>query len=70
MFPTGGSGFYPDPSNRREVIITVEFTVTSEHLIDDDRPWTKMEYMADSSEQTCNAPPGEPGCENEWWGVK
>ncbi len=59
-----------DPSNRREVKLTIEFTVTNEILDDDDEPWTKIEYLADSREQTCNTQPGQPGCENEWWGVK
>ncbi len=31
---------------------------------------SKLEYLADSEEQTCKTSPGQAGCENEYWGVK
>ena len=67
------SGFYDpsqDPSNRRDVSITVEFTVTNEDMEDDTSPWIGMEYMAESKDQRCQVKPGEPGCESQWWEVK
>jgi hypothetical protein len=41
-FFLGGGGFYDpssDPSNRRDVSLTVEFTVTNEEFEDDTEPW-------------------------------
>jgi hypothetical protein len=71
--PLQGGGYFDpsnDPSNRRDVSVTVEFTITNEPFEDDDEPWTKLEYTADSSDQTCSMEPGQTGCENEWWTVK
>ena len=42
VFFAGGGGFYDpsmDPSNRRDVSLTVEFTVTNEVMDDDTEPW-------------------------------
>jgi hypothetical protein len=35
-----------DPSNRREVTLTIEFTVTNEDFEDDDAPWWKSHQTA------------------------
>ena len=37
---------------------------------DDTEPWTKIEYGAESEDETCTNGPGEPGCDLEYWWVK
>ena len=37
---------------------------------DKDEPWYKMEYGAESEDETCQFGPGEPNCNTEWWWVK
>ena len=61
---------YNDPSNKREVRATVVFKVTDEMVEDDTEPWTKIEYGAESEDETCTNGPGEPGCDLEYWWVK
>ena len=63
---------YNDPSNKREVRATVVFKVTDEMVEDEDdtEPWTKIEYGAESDDETCTNGPGEPGCDLEYWWVK
>jgi len=61
---------YNDPSNKREVRSTVVFKVTDEMEEDDTEPWTKIEYGAESDDETCTNGPGEPGCDLEYWWVK
>merc|ERR1712156_1362220 len=80
----GGSSYNPGGSNqynpgfddhasyRTLATVTLEFTITEadDDFEDDDEPWTKVEYGADSSDETCKVKPGEPNCENEWWWAK
>jgi len=80
----GGSNYNPGGSNynpggwddhasyRTLATVTLEFTITEadDDFEDDDEPWTKLEYGADSEDETCRVKPGEPNCENEWWWAK
>jgi hypothetical protein len=65
----GGIGQFMDPSYRRDLSITVEFTVADE-LEDDDDPWIKLYYGAEDDGETCMYEPGDPNCENDYWWVK
>ena len=59
-----------DPSNRKEVRASIIFKVTGQLEEDDTEPWTKMEYGAKSSDETCFYGPGKQGCHLEYWWVK
>jgi hypothetical protein len=73
--PGGGGGWqddpnYNDPSHKQEVTLMIEFTVTNDDFKDKTEPWTRVEYGADSSEETCQNKPGSANCGNEWWWAK
>ena len=59
-----------EPSNKKEVRASIIFKVTDQLEEDDTEPWTKMEYGAKSSDETCFYGPGEPGCLFKYWWVK
>ena len=59
-----------NPSTKKEVRASIIFKVTDQLEEDDTEPWTKMEYGAKSSDETCFNGPGEPGCDLEYWWVK
>ena len=61
---------YNDPSDKIEVQATVVFKVTDEMSEDNTEPWIKIEYGAESEDETCTNGPGEPGCDLEYWWVK
>ena len=50
---------YNDPTHKREVTITVEFTVTTESWQDTDKPTTYVEYAAGDSDEICQYSPGK-----------
>ena len=87
----GGGGFYPnsddrypddrwdDPSNRRQVSLTVEFTVAEPGRVDDresSEPWITSEYFATSQGETCHNTQSSKhdlymtNCKDQWWWVK
>ena len=57
-----------DPTYRREISITVEFLV-EEELKDNEKPWTKLSYVADTKEDTCQVKPEDINCDREKWAV-
>lgn len=77
-FNPGGSGGsmsppdwnYQDPSYKREVTTTVEFTVTTEPESDDSEPEIDLEYGADDEDELCINGPGVAGCELQYWYAK
>ena len=61
---------YNDPSDKIIQRATVIFKVTDEMSEDNTEPWIKIEYGAESEDETCTNGPGEPGCDLEYWWVK
>ena len=49
----GNDPNYNDPSHKREVSVTVEFTVTNDPEEDETEPWAQLEYGADDEEDLC-----------------
>lgn len=74
--PGGSNQYHPGGNNhashRSFATVTLEFTITDadDDFEDDDEPWTRVEYGADSSDDTCTAKPGAPNCNSEWWWAK
>ncbi|XP_059088540.1 putative uncharacterized protein DDB_G0282129 [Tigriopus californicus] len=65
-----GNNYNPnDPSRRRQLVITVEFTVT-EDLRDTSKPWTQLTYGAQTEEDTCSYTPEDANCYMDYWWVK
>lgn len=65
-----GTGYNPnDPSQRRELTVTVEFTVTAD-LRDTSDPWTQLIYGAETEEDTCSVTPEDTDCYRDFWWVK
>ena len=64
----GQHEFWNDPSNRREISLTIEFTVVDSDETDDREshdPWIRTSYGAQRSSDACN------GCEGDkWWWVQ
>merc|ERR1712223_1601322 len=78
-FNPGGGGWnnvpqYHDPSHKIEASVVLQFTITEpgDDFEDDTGPWTKVEYGADSDDQTCTEgrQPGDPNCNDELWWAK
>jgi len=81
----GGGSYNPGGSNqynpggwddhasyRTLATVQLDFLITEpdDDFEDETEPWTKVEYGADSADETCQAKPGEPNCEREIWWAK
>ena len=74
-YPNNGGrfpGFWNDPSNRREITLTVEFTVVDSDDAGDREghdPHITAVYAANSKEETCRDV-STSYCGNKWWWVQ
>ena len=58
---------WDDPSIRRKISLTVEFTVVNQEDLDDtdsSEPWITTEYNADNQAEAC---PEQANCDQWWW---
>jgi len=79
----GGNGYFPnnggnnfinwnDPSLRREITLTVEFTIVDSDDADSrekHHPWIEAEFAAQSREDSCHDT-SSSFCEDKWWWVQ
>ena len=79
----GGNGYFPnnggnnfinwnDPSLRREITLTVEFTIVDSGDADSrekHHPWIEAEFAAQSREDSCHDT-SSSFCEDKWWWVQ
>ena len=70
ILPSPGPGdILNDPTYRKEISRTVEFTVTSE-LKDDSKPETSLSYGAQSKDEACDVGPEDPTCNLYMWWIE
>ena len=68
--PINFNDYWNDPSNRREVTLTVEFTVVDPERAGDREehdPWIEVKYAANSRDESCQ---GASVCQDKWWWVQ
>ena len=68
--PINFNDYWNDPSNRREVTLTVEFTVVDPERAGDREehdPWIEVKYAANSRDESCQ---GASVCQDTWWWVQ
>ena len=68
--PINFNDYWNDPSNRREVTLTVEFTVVDPERAGDREehdPWIEVKYAANSRDDSCQ---GASVCQDKWWWVQ
>ena len=68
--PINFNDYWNDPSNRREVTLTVEFTVVDPERAGDREehdPWIEVKYAANSRDESCQ---GASVCQDKWWRVQ
>ena len=76
-FPNNGGNRIPiinwnDPSLRREIMLTVEFTIVDSNEADDrerHHPWIEAEFAAQSRSDSCHDV-SSSFCGDKWWWVQ